>query len=254
MRDRDIRSLLIGYVVSAVGSGVGASALPIVAVLVLHAPAFEVSLLTGISGLAAAAIALPAGPVIERRRKRPVMMACDIIRFAALGSVPAAAALHALTYAQLVAVGVVSTAATIAFNSASNANLKALTDSGTRTTVNSWFETSNWISVSAGPPVGGLLISGLGATVTMAIDAVSYLGSAAGVWRMRAPAAHGAHPGCAQAAREGLRAGAGRAVPRRHRRVPARSGADAEVRHAPGACRFRCAPYSLDAAVPARDP
>lgn len=69
MRDRDIRSLLIGYVVSAVGSGVGASALPIVAVLAVHASAFEVSLLTGISGLAAAAISLPVGTVMEHHRQ-----------------------------------------------------------------------------------------------------------------------------------------------------------------------------------------
>jgi MFS family permease len=158
-----------------------------------------VSLLTGISGLAAAAIALPVGPVIEHHRKRPVMITCDLVRFVAMGSVPVAAVLHALTYPQLVAVGVMTTAATIGFTSASDANLKALTDTATRTRVNSWFATSNYVSVTAGPPVGGLLISGLGATVTMAVDAVSYLGSVAGVWRIRtaepAPAPRSAKSG-----------------------------------------------------------
>jgi hypothetical protein len=44
-----------------------AGALPIVAVLVLHASAFQVSLLSGLSGLTAAAIMLPLGARIEHR-------------------------------------------------------------------------------------------------------------------------------------------------------------------------------------------
>jgi hypothetical protein len=53
VRDRDLRSLFIGYAVSSAGSGLGAGALPIVAVLALHSSAFQVSLLSGLSGLAA---------------------------------------------------------------------------------------------------------------------------------------------------------------------------------------------------------
>ncbi len=186
MRDRDRRNLLLAYAISAAGSGVGSGALPIVAVLVLHASAFEVSLLSGLAGLAAAAVLLPLGAGIEHRRKRPVMIAADLVRCAALASVPAAAALHLLTYPQLVAVGAISTTASIAFAAASGAHLKAMTDPAGRLATNSWFETADWTASTAGPPVGGLLIGGLGATVTMALDAVSYLGSAVGVRRIRA--------------------------------------------------------------------
>jgi predicted MFS family arabinose efflux permease len=186
VRDRDLRRLLVGYAISSAGSGLGTGALPIVAVLVLHASAFQVSLLAGLSGLTAAAMMLPFGARIEHRRKRPVMIGADLARFAALASVPAAAAVHLLTYLQLVAVGVVSTTATIAFAAASGAHLKALTDTASRVTANSWFETIDWISYTAGPPVGGLLIGALGATATMTVDAISYLGSAIGVRRIRA--------------------------------------------------------------------
>jgi hypothetical protein len=48
--------------------------------------------------VAGAVIALPFGAAIEQRRKRPVMIAADLVRFVALASVPAAAALHLLTY------------------------------------------------------------------------------------------------------------------------------------------------------------
>lgn len=185
MRDRDLRGLLIGYSVSSLGSGLGAGALPIVAVLVLHATAFQVSLLAGLSGLTAAAIMLPLGARIEHRRKRPVMIGADLARFAALASVPVAAAVHVLTYSQLVVVGVVSTTATIAFAAASGAHLKALADPESRLTANGWFETADWISNTAGPPVGGLLIGAFGATATMAADAVSYLGSVLGLRHIR---------------------------------------------------------------------
>ncbi len=98
MRDRDRRSLLLAYAVSAAGSGVGSGALPIVAVIVLHASAFEVSILSGLAGLTAAAVLLPLGSGIEHRRKRPVMIAADLVRCTAVASVPAAAVLHLLTY------------------------------------------------------------------------------------------------------------------------------------------------------------
>jgi MFS transporter len=186
-RDRDLRSLLAGYVISSAGSGVGLGALPLVAVLALHVSAFGVSLLTGLSGLTAAAIMLPLGTGVEYRRKRPVMVAGDLARFAALASVPAAAALGVLTYPQLVVVGVVTTAGMIAFAAASGANLKALTDPAGRLRANSWFETADWVSVTAGPPLGGLLISAVGPAATMAVDAVSYLGSVVGVLRIAKP-------------------------------------------------------------------
>ncbi|MCM3883086.1 MFS transporter [Frankia sp. R82] len=187
MRDRDRRNLLVAYTISAAGSGVGSGSLPIVAILVLHASAFEVSMLSGLAGLTAAAVLLPLGAGIEHRRKRPVMIAADLVRFIALASVPVAAALHLLTFGHLVAVGALSSIASTAFAAASGAHLKAMTDTDGCLATNSWFETVDWTSGAAGPPVGGLLIGGFGATATMALDAASYLGSAAGVRRIRAP-------------------------------------------------------------------
>ncbi|BCJ33938.1 MFS transporter [Actinocatenispora thailandica] len=183
----DFRRLWAGYTVSAAGSAVGSGALPLIALLALHASTFQVSLLAGLSAVASAAIALPLGVRIEYRRKRPVMMSADVLRFAVLASVPAAAALGVLTYPQLCVVGVVQTAASVAFNAASGAHLKALVEPAGRIRANSAFETTNWVSSSAGPPLGGLLIGVLGTTATMAVDAMSFLGSVAGIHRIRRP-------------------------------------------------------------------
>ncbi|NUT33335.1 MAG: MFS transporter [Hamadaea sp.] len=169
------------------GSAVGYSALPIVAVLLLDASDFQVSLLTVLSSVVSAILALPLGPWIEFHRKRPVMVAADLIRFAAFGSIPLAAALGQLTYAHLCAVAVVQMAAGLAFTSASVADLRNLVPQRFRAEANARFETTLWTANTFGPPAGGLLLSWLGATASMLVDAVSYLASALGIGRMRTP-------------------------------------------------------------------
>ncbi|MGC5309972.1 hypothetical protein [Micromonospora zamorensis] len=123
---RDFHRLWGAYSVSHLGSAVGAGALPLVATLLLDSTALQISLLAVISGLASAVIVLPLGPRVEFRRKRPVMVGADLLRFAALTSVPIAAALGALTYEQLCVVAVVQTVGTIVFSAASGAHLKHL--------------------------------------------------------------------------------------------------------------------------------
>lgn len=184
---RDFHRLWRAYSVSEVGSALGSGALPLVAVLVLQASTLQVTLLAALSGVASAAIALPLGSLTEFRSKRPTMIVADLVRFAALGSVPLAAAFGALSYAQLCAVGVLHTTGNIVFNAASGAHLKALVPAGQRLEANSRFETTFWTATSTGPPIGGLIISWLGATATLAIDAVSFLLSAVGVRTIRSP-------------------------------------------------------------------
>ncbi len=184
---RDFRRLWTAFTVSAVGTAVGSGALALVAVLALDVSTFQVSLLAAISALAGAAFALPMGDFIEQRRKRPVMIAADLVRFVALLSVPVAAAFEVLTYAQLCVVGVVQAAALIAFTAASGAHLKALVPAEGRAEANSKFEQTTWLTMSAGPPIGGALVSLVGATATLVVDGVSFLLSAIGIRRIQQP-------------------------------------------------------------------
>src|SRR5579872_4924294 len=85
--------LWAAYAVSAYGSGIGFGAFPLIAVRVLHSGPVQVSALSA-SGLAVGAlVAVPLGPWVEFRRKRPVMITTDLARFAALMTIPAAYAL-----------------------------------------------------------------------------------------------------------------------------------------------------------------
>ncbi|GAA3505477.1 MFS transporter [Streptomyces albogriseolus] len=184
---QDFRRLWGAYAVSAAGSAVGMGALPLIALLVLHSSAFQVSVLAALSAVASAVIALPLGVRIEHQYKRPVMITADLARCVMLASIPVAMAFGRLTFIHLCVVGVLQTATSVAFDAASGAHLKALVLPEHRLRANSLFETTNWISVSAGPPVGGLLIGALGAAATMVVDALSFLASALGIRRIRQP-------------------------------------------------------------------
>jgi len=167
------------------GSALGYAALPIVAVLVLGASDFQVSLLAVLAGVVSAVVALPLGPWIEHHRKLPVMIGMDILRLVAVASIPVAAFFGVLTYWQLCAVAVVRMAGTLAFDAASVANLRTLVPAQHRREANGRFETTLWTANTVGPPAGGVLISWLGATTTMVLDAASFALSALLLGRIR---------------------------------------------------------------------
>ncbi|MFK0190915.1 MFS transporter [Kitasatospora sp. NPDC090308] len=173
--------LWAAYAVSAYGSGLGFGALPLIAVLVLHAGPAEVSVLSAVGPAVGALVAVPLAPRVEFRRKRPVMVAADLARCAAMASVPAAYALGLLGFGQLLLVSVVVAAAKIAFNAASGAHLKALVRPEDLLVANSRLESTNWSSIAIGPPLGGAAIGAFGPVVTVLADAVSYLLSALGI-------------------------------------------------------------------------
>lgn len=183
----DFRRLWAAYAISEFGTGIGFGALPLVAVLVLDVSEFQVSLLAALGGLAAAVLALPLGPWIEHRRKRPVMIGADLVRFLIMVSIPVAMLAGVLSYAQLCVVAVVQSVGTIAFTAAGGVHLKALVGPDDRDTANGRFEATFWTAYSAGPAIGGALTSWFGVAWTITADAVSFVLSAFGVRSLRTP-------------------------------------------------------------------
>jgi MFS family permease len=198
---RQFGLLWAAYAVSAAGTWVGFGAFPLIAILVLHAGPSEVSVLAA-AGLAVGAIvAVPFGPWVEFRRKRPVMIVMDLARFAALLTVPAAYAFGWLSFVQLLVVSIVVAASNIAFTAASGAYLKTLVRPDDLLVANARFESTAWTATAIGPPLGGLAIGLFGPVTTVVADAVSYLLSAIGIRAMG-----GTEPRPARSSARGLRA------------------------------------------------
>ena len=173
--------LWAAFAVSSYGTGLGFGAFPFIAILVLHSGPTQVAVLAASGRAVGALVAVVLGPWVEFHRKRPVMVAMDLVRFAALMSVPAAFALGRLGFAQLLVVSVVVAAADIAFKAAVGAYLKALVPPEDLLVANGRFESTTWTATVVGPPLGGAAIGLFGPVTTVVADAVSYLLSALGI-------------------------------------------------------------------------
>ncbi|MFF9172558.1 MFS transporter [Streptomyces sp. NPDC014793] len=173
--------LWAAYTVSALGTYLAFDAFSVIAVLALHAGPAEVALLAATGPAVGAVAAVPLGPWVDLRLKRPVMIGMDLIRFAALLTIPAAYALGGLGIGQMLLVSVVVAAADITFNAASGAFLKTLLPADRLLGANSRFESANWTALVLGPPLGGAAIGLFGPVVTVVANAVSFLLSALGI-------------------------------------------------------------------------
>ncbi|MFF4991531.1 MFS transporter [Streptosporangium saharense] len=169
------------YGTSALGTWLAFGAFPLIAVQVLHAGPAEVAALSSVGAAVGAAVAIPLGPWVEFRGKRPVLIGTDLVRFAALLTIPAAFALGVLSFVQLLLVSVVVAAADITFRAASGAYLKTLLPAEDLLVANARFESTTWTTTIIGPPLGGAAIGLLGPVATVLADALSYLLSALGI-------------------------------------------------------------------------
>jgi hypothetical protein len=183
---RDFGWLWTAYGVSTFGTFFALNAYSYIAIRVLHSGTTQVSLLSAVGTAAGALLALPLGPWTEFRRKRPVMIAMDLVRFAAQLSLPLAYAMGVLSFAQLMGVAVIVSGANVVFKSASGANLKSLVHPSDLLVANARFESTTWTASVLGSSMSGVAIGIFGPVITVTGDAVSYLLSALGIGFIRA--------------------------------------------------------------------
>ena len=182
----DFRRLWIGETVSQFGTMVSQIALPLVAILIVHASTFEVGLLTSFETVAFLLVGLPAGAWVDRMRFRRVLILNDVLRAGALGSIPLAQLLGVLSIGQLYVVALVTGVSTVFFDVAYQSYLPALVDRTALVEGNAKLQASESVSQIAGPSVGGLLIQALTAPYAVLVDALSFLWSAAWVTAIKA--------------------------------------------------------------------
>ena len=173
-RHRDFLLLWSGQSISELGSGVTQLALPLTAVLVLKAGAFQVGLLTAASYASFALIALPAGAIVDRIAKRRLLLVCDAARVLIIGSVPVAAAAGLLTLGQLYVVALLAGVCTVFFDVAYQSYLPSLVPVEQLNDGNGKLGATQSFAQAAGPGLGGALVGFIGAARAMSADAASY--------------------------------------------------------------------------------
>jgi MFS family permease len=174
--------------ISNAGDAVTTVALPLVAVETLQASSLDVSLLTAARYLAWIVIGLPAGVIVQRLPLRGTQVAMDLVRAAAVVSVPLAAAAGTLHMAQLIGVALVIGLASVVFDVGNSTFLPSIVSQDELTARNSLTSGSNAVTQLGGPSLGGVLVQALGAASSLLFDGISYLASAALLRSMPRPA------------------------------------------------------------------
>jgi MFS family permease len=124
-------------------------------------------------------LGLAAGLIADRMNRRMLMILCDLGRAAALGVVALLGALHQVPPLWLLAsVVLVLGAGQLGFQVAYRAWLPDVTGDETLSRANAALEASDAASTLTGPPLGGVLIQALGASLALGSDALSYVVSA----------------------------------------------------------------------------
>jgi len=186
-RDRDFSRLWAASTVSFFGSFITRTALPFAAILVLAAGPAEIALLRGLELAAGLAVGLFAGAWVDRLRRRPLMIGADLGRAVLLGSIPLAALGGLLGLPQLIAVAFFAAVLTTFFNVADRSYLPTIVPRERLIAANSALSASASAAEFAGFSASGFLIQLLTAPIAIAIDALSFVGSALVLATIRRP-------------------------------------------------------------------
>ena len=174
-RNRTFLAVWAGQTVSDLGTQVTTLAIPLVAVLNLHASTFQVGVLRALAMLAFLLVSLPAGPLVDRWRRRSVLLWCDLVRALAMVGLFAALLFDLLAMWQLYTAAFVTGLASVVFGIAFDSYRVGVVPKSRLAEANSMFAVTESVSRFAGPGLGATLVSWAGARAAVLLDALSYL-------------------------------------------------------------------------------
>ncbi|MEV6410708.1 MFS transporter [Kribbella sp. NPDC051718] len=174
-RNRDFAILWSGQAISLLGESITVLALPLIAIAVLDSSTFGISLLAAAASLPWLIVSLPAGVIVDRVRRRTVMLCCNIGRGAILLTVPLAVFADVVSIWQLCVVACLSGCLNVFFSSAYLSYPATLLRKEQLVSASSMVVTATSFASLAGPGVAGLLIGRFGAGRAILVDVFSYL-------------------------------------------------------------------------------
>ncbi len=186
LRETEFRRYWSAQTISMFGDQISGIAIPLAAVLVLHASAADMGYLTALVWLPSLLFGLHAGAWVDRRgHRRRTMIAADLGRCVLLASLPLCYLLGVLTLAQLFAIAFAAGLLSVLFNVCDSALFVAVVPADRYLDGNSLIYASRALSFVGGPSIGGLLVQVFSAPLAILADALSFLGSALFLHRIR---------------------------------------------------------------------
>ncbi|MDB5494052.1 MAG: transporter, partial [Phenylobacterium sp.] len=168
-RQGDFRRLWAAQAVSDFGARITRDGLPMMAVLALAASPAQLGLLAALAGAPALLVGLSAGGLVDRSRRRTLLIAADLVRAAVLVTLPLAAWLRVLGLGQVFAAAALVAAASALFDIADHAYLPSLVGRDRLTEANARIGATESLAEMGGPALAGLLFQWLTAPVAVAV-------------------------------------------------------------------------------------
>jgi predicted MFS family arabinose efflux permease len=161
-----------------VGSRIAREGFAMTAILTIHAMPAELGVLTALARGPGAVVGLIAGGIVDRSRRRHVMIFSDLVRVALILTVPIAAWLHLLTMPQLYVCAALVGGASVLFEIADHAFLPSLIDRDLLLDGNAKLSTTDAVAEIGGPAMAGALFQIFTAPIAMLGTAITYFISA----------------------------------------------------------------------------
>ena len=186
LRERTFRRFWTGQTASLFGDQISLLAIPLTAVLVLHAGAAQMGFLTAAGVLPSLLFSIAAGVRIDRSaRRRQIMLVADVLRAVLLLTVPAAFLLGLLSLAHLYVVTFAIGTLDVFFFVAYTTLFVAIVPADRYVEGNSLLNGARAMSFVGGQSLAGLLVAVFTAPGALFLDALSFLGSAWSLSRIR---------------------------------------------------------------------
>ncbi len=179
--NRDFVKLWAGESVSLIGTEVTQFAMPLVAILTLNATVLQVGVLNALRFVPVIVLSLFAGVWLDRRRRRPVLIACALANALLIGLVPITSVAGVLSIGVLYVVVTLTGALSMTYDVGSMSYVPALVERKHLSQGNGAIQASSSFAGVAGPGLAGFLVGLITAPITLAVDAVSYLFVVAGL-------------------------------------------------------------------------
>ncbi|HEX7761329.1 MAG TPA: MFS transporter [Caulobacteraceae bacterium] len=186
-RRPDFLKLWAAQSVSSFGARITREGLAFAAVMSLGASPAQVGVLAALARGPAIVVGLLGGGLVDRGRRRPILIWTDVGRALVLASIPLAAWLHIFSMAQLYIVAAVVGGLSVLFDMADHAYLPFLIARADLVEGNAKLATTESIAEIGGPSLAGLLFQLLTAPFAIVVNAGTYLFSAAVLATIRAP-------------------------------------------------------------------
>ena len=186
-RHPDFMRLWAGQTISQFGAQITLLALPLTAVLYLHATPVQMGILGALAMAPFLLVGLFLGVYVDRGRRRPLLIGADAGRALLLLIVPALYALHRLSIGVLYGEEFLLGSLTVLFDVAYQSYLPSLVNSEALVEGNSKLEVSRAVAQIGGPGVAGLLVQWITAPLAIAVNAISYVGSVVSLLLIKAP-------------------------------------------------------------------